>query len=84
MPTDSVAAVIVARGVHKHYGPIHAVDGVDLDIRGGELFGLIGHNGAGKSTMFKMMLGLIPLTAGEIDPRFIKVDPVVGSWSGRR
>jgi Cu-processing system ATP-binding protein len=58
--------VIVARGVRKHYGAIHAVDGVDLDVRSGELFGLIGHNGAGKSTMFKMMLGLIPATAGEI------------------
>jgi Cu-processing system ATP-binding protein len=68
--------VIVARGVHKHYGPIHAVDGVDLEVRSGELFGLIGHNGAGKSTMFKMMLGLIPLTAGEI-----RIDgaPVPGS-----
>jgi Cu-processing system ATP-binding protein len=58
--------VIVARGVRKHYGAIHAVDGVDLDVRSGELFGLIGQNGAGKSTKFKMMLGLIPATAGEI------------------
>jgi Cu-processing system ATP-binding protein len=66
MQTETAAAVIVARGVHKHYGLIHAVDGVDLDIRAGELFGLIGHNGAGKSTLFKMMLGLIPTTAGEI------------------
>ena len=73
---DAGAPVIVARGVHKPYGPIHAVDGVDLEVRSGELFGLIGHNGAGKSTMFKMMLGLIPLTAGEI-----RIDgaPVPGS-----
>lgn len=73
---DAGAPVIVARGVHKHYGLIHAVDGVDLEVRSGELFGLIGHNGAGKSTMFKMMLGLIPLTAGEI-----RIDgaPVPGS-----
>ena len=56
MQTETGATVIVARGVHKHYGAIHAVDGVDLDIYAGELFGLIGHNGAGKSTMFKMML----------------------------
>ncbi len=66
MQTETGATVIVARGVHKHYGAIHAVDGVDLDIYAGELFGLIGHNGAGKSTMFKMMLGLIPTTTGEI------------------
>ena len=74
--SDAGVPVIVARGVHKHYGPIHAVDGVDLEVRSGELFGLIGHNGAGKSTMFKMMLGLIPLTAGEI-----RIDgaPVPGS-----
>lgn len=54
------------RGVTKHYGPLHAVDGVDLDIARGEIFGLIGHNGAGKSTLFKMMLGLVPATSGEI------------------
>ena len=68
LPTlnDAGAPLIVAHGVRKHYGNIHAVDGVDLDIRSGELFGLIGHNGAGKSTLFKMMLGLIPPTAGDI------------------
>lgn len=73
---EAGAPVIVARGVRKHYGTIHAVDGVDLEIRSGELFGLIGHNGAGKSTLFKMMLGLIPQTAGEI-----RIDgaPVPGS-----
>ena len=62
----AAAPLIVAQGVRKHYGDIHAVDGVDLDIRAGELFGLIGHNGAGKSTLFKMMLGLTPATSGEI------------------
>ena len=74
--SDAGTPVIVARGVHKHYGPIHAVDGVGLEVRSGGLVGLIGHNGAGKSTMFKMMLGLIPLTAGEI-----RIDgaPVPGS-----
>ncbi len=65
-PAEASALVIRARDVRKHYGTIHAVDGADLDIRSGELFGLIGHNGAGKSTMFKMMLGLIPITSGEI------------------
>lgn len=68
LPTlnDAGAPLIVAHGVRKHYGTIRAVDGVDLDIRSGELFGLIGHNGAGKSTLFKMMLGLIPPTTGDI------------------
>ena len=69
-------AVVTAHAVTKHYGAVHAVDGVDLEIRRGELFGLIGHNGAGKSTLFKMMLGLIPATSGEI---FIDHAPVSGS-----
>ncbi len=58
--------VVVTRSVTKHYGAVHAVDGVDLEIRRGELFGLIGHNGAGKSTLFKVMLGLVPETSGQI------------------
>ncbi len=65
-PAPTSDNVVVARAVSKHYGAVHAVDGVDLEIRRGELFGLIGHNGAGKSTLFKTMLGLIPLSSGEI------------------
>jgi len=60
----------------KAYGPIHAVDGVDLSIGAGELFGLIGHNGAGKSTLFKLMLGLVPANSGEIR---IEGQPVRGA-----
>ncbi|MFN3985346.1 MAG: ABC transporter ATP-binding protein [Rhodocyclaceae bacterium] len=60
------APAIAIQSVSRHFGPIRAVDGVDLEIRRGELFGLIGHNGAGKSTLFKMLLGLIPLSAGRI------------------
>lgn len=57
---------ISLRGVHKHFGALHAVDGVDLDIPPGELFGLIGHNGAGKSTLFKSIVGGGPAVQGEI------------------
>src|SRR5690606_6331907 len=70
------APAILARGVVKHYGAVHAVDGIDLEVRRGEVFGLIGHNGAGKSTLFKMMLGLVRPTAGEI---LIQGQPVNGS-----
>lgn len=65
-PSSPHPGAIALRGVHKHYGALHAVDGIDLDIAPGELFGLIGHNGAGKSTLFKMMLGLIRPTAGTL------------------
>ena len=66
-PIDlSEPPAIEVRGAHKHYGALHAVDGIDLRIARGEILGLIGHNGAGKSTLFKMILGLTPATAGEI------------------
>lgn len=39
-PQTGTKPVIVARGVRKHYGSIHAVDGVDLEVQEGELFGL--------------------------------------------
>lgn len=57
---------ISLRGVSRRFGTLLAVDGVDLDVRRGEVFGLIGHNGAGKSTLFKMMLGLLPASGGSI------------------
>ena len=66
-PIDLRAApAIEVLGAHKHYGALHAVDGIDLRVARGEILGLIGHNGAGKSTLFKMILGLTPTTSGEI------------------
>ncbi|NRF70955.1 ABC transporter ATP-binding protein [Aquincola sp. S2] len=61
-------------GVTKHFGAVRAVDGVDLEVRRGELFGLIGHNGAGKSTLIKLMLGLLKPTAGTIRIQGAPVD----------
>lgn len=59
--------VIEVLSAVKRYGPIIAVDGVNLEVSQGEIFGLIGHNGAGKSTLFKMMLGLLPMSGGAIN-----------------
>jgi ABC-2 type transport system ATP-binding protein len=50
----------------KHFGSVHAVDGVSLDVRRGEVFGFLGPNGAGKTTTIGMVLGLLHPTAGEI------------------
>ena len=72
---DPQADAITMRGVVRHYGAVRAVDGVDLDIRRGEVFGLIGRNGAGKSTLFKLMLGLVPAEAGSLH---IQGTPVTG------
>ena len=65
-PIDMRHAAIEVQGVHRHYGALRAVDGIDLRVERGEILGLIGHNGEGKSTLFKMMLGLENPTAGTI------------------
>ncbi len=50
----------------KYFGSVHAVDGVSLDVKHGEVFGFLGPNGAGKTTTIGMVLGLLRPTAGEI------------------
>lgn len=70
----SGAPAVSLRAVTRQFGTVRAVNGVDLDIRAGELFGLIGRNGAGKSTLFRMMLGLIPASDGEIRIEGVRVD----------
>ena len=56
---------ISIRGLIKHFGAVKAVDGISLNVKRGECFGLLGRNGAGKSTTIKMLIGLLPPDAGE-------------------
>jgi len=58
--------MISLRNVRKNFGNRNAVDNLDLEVKPGEIFGLLGHNGAGKSTAIGMMLGQVWPTAGEI------------------
>ncbi|MBR3552758.1 MAG: ABC transporter ATP-binding protein [Clostridia bacterium] len=62
----------------KTYGETRAVDDLSLRIRPGEIFGFIGHNGAGKSTTLKCAVGILKFDAGEItiDGDSIKAAPV--------
>lgn len=57
---------VILDGVHKSYGAVHAVRGIDLAITPGETVALLGPNGAGKSTTIDMMLGLGHPDAGEV------------------
>ncbi|MEP0918353.1 ATP-binding cassette domain-containing protein [Leptolyngbya sp. DQ-M1] len=61
--TDSIIRV---HQLHKHYGRIAAVRGIDFSVAPGELFGLIGPDGAGKTTTFHILSGIMEATAGEV------------------
>ncbi len=52
--------------IHKWYGKVHALQGVDIELHAGEAIGIIGDNGAGKSTLIKILVGLIPKNEGNI------------------
>jgi ABC-2 type transport system ATP-binding protein len=52
-------------GVHKRFGKIQALDGVDLSIYPGSIIGLLGANGAGKSTLLRHIIGLYLPDAGQ-------------------
>jgi len=54
------------QGAHKHYGKVHALRGVDLELRGGELLALLGPNGAGKTTAIALLLGLLRPDQGSV------------------
>ena len=58
--------VLRAVGLTRRYGDFTAVDGLDLSIRRGEIYGFLGLNGAGKTTTIRMLLGLIRPSAGSI------------------
>jgi ABC-2 type transport system ATP-binding protein len=66
------------RGVTKRYNEILAVNNINLAINSGEIFALLGPNGSGKSTTLKMLLGLVPPTAGSLTVLGLDVqkDPV--------
>jgi branched-chain amino acid transport system ATP-binding protein len=53
--------------LHTHYGHIHALRGVSLNVKQGDIVALIGNNGAGKSTLLNTISGLVPSTSGTIE-----------------
>ena len=58
--------MIELKGLVKRFGTLTAVDGVDLTVRPGEIFGFLGPNGAGKTTTVKLITGLLKPTAGSV------------------
>ena len=71
-PTSN-GLVIEARGLTKRYSTVVAVENLDLTVRRGEVFGLLGPNGSGKTTTILMLLGLTEPTGGTV--RVLGLDP---------
>ena len=81
---------IIAKNLTKRFGEFVAVDGVDFEVRRGEIFGFLGPNGSGKTTTIRMMLGLMSPSAGDVAVLGIRVSenpekirPRVGYMSQR-
>lgn len=55
------------QGLHKKYGNYHALDGLDMELKDGALFGFVGPNGAGKTTTIKIMTGLLKPDQGTVE-----------------
>jgi D-xylose transport system ATP-binding protein len=63
---NSDGAVLALEGVSKSFGPVQALEGVDLEVHPGEVVALVGDNGAGKSTLVKIIAGIHAADSGEI------------------
>ncbi|MGW4241351.1 ABC transporter ATP-binding protein [Nocardia sp. NPDC004722] len=60
-----MSPAIQVRDLHKHFGQVRALDGLDLEVAEGEVHGFLGPNGAGKSTTIRVLLGILSRTSGE-------------------
>jgi ABC-type sugar transport system ATPase subunit len=64
--TSAPQSLLGMRGLSKHFGPVQAMQNVDLEVKAGEVLALIGDNGAGKSTLIKTIAGIWAPSAGKI------------------
>lgn len=67
--------LLIVKGLKKSYGDVCAVDDLDLELEQGEVFGLLGHNGAGKTTSIECILGVRKFDAGNVS--LLGMDPVL-------
>ncbi|WP_432546150.1 sugar ABC transporter ATP-binding protein [Kineococcus sp. SYSU DK004] len=74
-PGSPTAPLLAVRGIVKEFSGVRALDGVDLDVRPGEVHCLLGQNGAGKSTLIKVLAGAHRPTSGTVEWRGQEVRP---------
>ena len=58
--------IVEAKALHKHFGSIRAVNGLNLTVRTSEIYGLLGPNGSGKTTLIRLLTGLLKPTSGHV------------------
>src|SRR5271169_6345425 len=63
---NAPAPAIVVSVLEKRFGEVRAVDGLSFDVHAGEIFGLVGPDGAGKTTTLRMLAGVLTPDAGEV------------------
>src|SRR5262245_21110518 len=63
---DTAPALLAMRGIVKRFGAVTACDGVDLTLRAGDVLGLLGENGAGKTSLMNVLFGTYAADAGTI------------------
>ncbi|MBK9518109.1 MAG: ABC transporter ATP-binding protein [Anaeromyxobacter sp.] len=73
-PPSAAAPALEARGLTRRFGPVTALDGLTFEVARGELYGLVGPDGAGKTTAIRALAGLIDLDAGQA--RVLGLDPL--------
>jgi ABC-type multidrug transport system ATPase subunit len=61
--------LLEVRGVHKRFGRLEVLKGVDLTVKAGEIIGITGENGSGKTTLLQIIVGLLPCDRGEVNVR---------------
>lgn len=74
-----MTGTIQVAGLRKRYGPVAALDGVDLSVEDGQVVGLLGPNGAGKTTALRILVGLVRADSGTVA---IDGQPVGRTWVG--
>jgi branched-chain amino acid transport system permease protein len=80
----SERALLQVRGANKHFGGLQALRAIDLDVREGEILGLVGPNGSGKTTLINIISGFYPLSGGTITVDGVQIGRVAAHDIARR
>jgi ABC-2 type transport system ATP-binding protein len=79
---SSKESILSIQGLRKRFGPTKALDGLDLEVKRGDIYGFLGRNGAGKSTCIKIVAGLVKADEGRV--RLLDSEPGLSTSAARR